>query len=156
MSKPYFPLFVDLSETRVLVVGAGRIALRRVNTLLDFADSITVTAPEVCDALATLGEAGKITLHRRAFREADLEGAGLVLAATNDPGLNAEIAGLARARGIPVNAGSDRSLCDFYFPGIARRGSIVAGVTASGTDHAAAKRVTQAVRKLLEEGEDPA
>lgn len=149
--KPYFPLFVDLSETDVLVVGAGRIALRRVKTLLDFAGRVTVVAPAVCDELEALAAAGGIALRRRAFEERDLEGAGLVLAATNDAALNARIARLARTRGIPVNVGSDKSLCDFYFPGVARRGSVVVGVTASGTDHAASRRVTQAVRRLLEE-----
>ena len=148
--KPYFPLFVDLSETGVLVVGAGRIALRRVKTLLDFAGRVTVVAPAVCEELEALAAAGGIALRRRAFEEGDLDGAGLVLAATNDAALNARIADLARARSIPVNVGSDKSLCDFYFPGVARRGSVVVGVTASGTDHAASKRVTQAVRRLLE------
>ena len=60
---------------------------------------------------------------------------------------------MARSRSIPVNVSSDKTLCDFYFPGVARKGSIVVGVTAGGTDHAGAKRVTQAVRKLLEEGD---
>ena len=149
--KPYFPLFVDLSATRVLVVGAGKIAARRVQTLLDFAGSVTVVAPAVCEALEQLAAAGAVTLRRRAFEEADLDGAGMVLAATDDAALNAHVAALCRARGIPVNVGSDKALCDFYFPGVARRGSVVVGVTASGTDHAEAKRVTAAVRKVLEE-----
>ena len=149
----YFPLFVDLSGTGVLVVGAGAVALRRVKALLDFAGSVTVVAPTVRDELDAMAEAGRITLLRRPFRSSDLEGAGLVLAATDDPQLNAEIARLARSRSIPVNVSSDKTLCDFYFPGVARKGSIVVGVTAGGTDHAGAKRVTQAVRKLLEEGD---
>lgn len=148
-----FPLFVDLSGTGVLVVGAGAVALRRVKALLDFAGSVTVVAPTVRDELDAMAEAGRITLLRRPFRPSDLESAGLVLAATDDPQLNAEIARLARSRSIPVNVSSDKTLCDFYFPGVARKGSIVVGVTAGGTDHAGAKRVTQAVRKLLEEGD---
>lgn len=148
--KPYFPVFIDLSETAVLVVGAGKIAARRVQTLLDFAGRVTVVAPEVCEALIQLAAAGAVSLRRRAFEESDLAGAGMVLAATSDAALNARVAVLCRARGIPVNVGSDKTLCDFYFPGVARRGSVVVGVTASGTDHAAAKRTTDAVRRLLE------
>ncbi len=150
-AKPYFPVFIDLSDTAVLVVGAGRIALRRVRTLLDFAGSVCVVAPEVCPELEALADAGALTLYRRAFAPEDLEGMGMVLAATNDAALNRQVAELCRTRGIPVNVGSDKTLCDFYFPGVARRGSIVAGVTASGTDHAAAKAVTAAVRALLEQ-----
>jgi siroheme synthase-like protein len=149
--RPYFPLFVDLSATRVLVVGAGKIAARRVQTLLDFAGGITVVAPAVCEAIESLAAAGEITLCRRAFADSDLDGAGLVLAATDDAQLNARIAALCRERGIPVNVGSDKTLCDFYFPGVVRRGSVVVGVTASGTDHATAKRTTEAIRKLLED-----
>ncbi len=149
--KPYFPIFIDLSETDVLVVGAGKIALRRVRTLLDFAGRVTVVAPAVCGELDALASSGGIMLLRRPFEESDLDGRGMALAATDDAALNAAIVRAARARGIPVNAASDQSLCDFFFPGVARRGSVVIGVTASGTDHAAAKRVTDAARKLLEE-----
>ena len=149
-AKPYFPLFVDLSETRVLVVGAGRIARRRVTSLLDFAGCVAVVAITVCEEIEALAAEERVALSRRPFEERDLDGAGLVLAATDDAALNAEIAQKARARGIPVNVGSDKTLCDFYFPGVARKGAVVVGVTASGTDHAASKRVTQAVRALLE------
>ena len=150
-AKPFFPLFVDLSEADVLVAGAGKIALRRVQTLLDFAGRVTVVAPEACEQIEALALSGAVTLHRRGFAPSDLDGKTLALAATNDAALNGRIASLARERGIPVNVGSDRTLCDFYFPGVARRDAVVIGVTASGTDHAKAKCVTQAARKMLEE-----
>ena len=149
--RPFFPMFVDLSATAVLVVGAGKIAARRVVTLLDFAGSVTVVAPEVCEALEGLAAAGAVALRRRGFEDTDLDGAGMVLAATGDAALDARVAALCRARAIPVNVGSDKALCDFYFPGVARRGGVVVGVTASGVDHAEAKRVTDAARRLLEE-----
>ena len=154
--RPYFPMFVDLSETAVLVVGAGKIAARRVRTLLDFAGGVTVVAPRVSGELEELAARGAVTLRRRPYQEGDLEGAGLVLAASDDPELNARIAAACRARGVPVNVSSDRTLCDFYFPGVARSGSVVVGVTAGGTDHKAARRVTEDVRRMLaEEGRDP-
>jgi len=148
--RPYFPVFIDLSETAVLVVGAGPIAARRVKTLLDFAGSVTVVAPAVCPELEALAGSEALSVRRRVFAPSDLDGAGMVLAATDDSALNAEIARSCRERGIPVNVASDRTLCDFYFPGVVRRGDIVAGVTASGRDHAAAKRATRAVREALE------
>ena len=150
-TKPFFPVFIDLSGTRVLVAGAGRIALRRVRALLDFAGGITVVAPEACPELEALAGEGRITLCRRRFAESDLDGAGMVLAATDDSACNARIAEAARAKQIPVNVSSDKTLCDFYFPGVARRDSVVVGVTASGTDHAAARKVTEAIRRMLED-----
>lgn len=148
---PFFPLFVDLSGRRVLIVGAGRIAARRAAALVDFGPDIRVVAPELCPEIAALAEAGRLAAERRGYRESDLDGAALALACTDDAALNAGIARACRARGIPVNVCSDSGLCDFLFPGVARRDGLVVGVTASGRDHAAAKRLTGAVRKLLEE-----
>lgn len=144
MDKPFFPMFVNLNERRALVVGAGTIAARRIHTLKLFCDDITVVAPEVCSDI------DGVTVYRRGFTPGDLDGMDIVLACTDDHALNAEIARLCRGRGIPVNVSSDQALCDFFFPGVAVRGSVAAGVTASGTDHALARRATTAVRQALE------
>lgn len=148
---PFFPAFVDLSGRRALVVGGGRIAARRVNTLVQFCPGITVVAPRLHPELIALAEAGKARVEQREYLESDLDGADLVLACTDDAALNAAIAAACRARGIPVNAASDKALCDFLFPGIARRGDLVLGVTAGGQDHALAKRVTGELRAYLEQ-----
>lgn len=145
---PYFPMFVDLSNRRVLVVGAGRIAARRVRVMSQFTPNVTVVAPDVSPEVEAL--AGGLAIVRREFRPSDLDGADIVLAATDDARLNAEIGAACRSRGIPVNVGSDRALCDFYFPGIARYGDVVAGVTASGRDHALAARATRRVEAALQ------
>ena len=148
---PCFPLFVDLSQRHVVVVGAGRIAARRVAVLAQFTPNITVVAPEVHEQIEALASAGRVRLARRAYEAADLEGADLALAATGDAGLNARICGECRALGIPVNVSSDRTLCDFYFPGVARQGGLVAGVSAGGEDHRLAAEATREVRRLLAE-----
>ena len=145
-----FPLFFDLSDRRVLFVGGGKIAERRIKALLPFAGSITVTAPECTPALRQLAAAGEITWHARTFEEADLDGAAIVLAATGDEVADTGIWRLCRERGIWVNVASDKDKCDFYFPGIARRGSVVVGVTAGGADHKKARETTEAIRKLLD------
>ena len=104
-----------------------------------------IPAPEIAP------EAEKLParLCRRTFEEADLNGMGLVVAATDDDALNARIAALCRERKIPVNVSTDHTLCDFYFPGVARKGELVAGVTAGGTDHRAARELTERIRELL-------
>ena len=147
---PRFPLFIDLSAKRVVVVGAGRIAARRVGVLAQFTPNITVVAPEAHPDIETLASAGKVRLVRRAYEAADLDGADIALAATDDAGLNAKIRDECRLRGIPVNVSSDQTLCDFYFPGIVREGGVVVGVTANGEDHARARRVTEAVRDAVQ------
>ena len=147
---PFFPMFVDLSRQHVLVVGGGRIAARRIHTLSQFCPSITVVAPAIHPDIATLATDGRMQLSERTYRAEDLDGADLVLACTDDKALNTAIAEACRARGIPVNDASDRHDCDFLFPGIARQGAVVAGITAGGGDHALARRATEAVRECLE------
>ena len=147
---PFFPMFVDLSRRRALVVGGGRIAARRVNTLAQFCPDITVVAPAIHPGIAALVDGERVKALERAFAMDDLNSADLVLACTDDPALNADIAKACRDRDILVNDASDRRRCDFLFPGIARRGAVVAGVTAGGSDHALARRATEAVRECLE------
>ena len=147
---PFFPVFVDLYGRRALVVGGGRIAARRVNTLSQFCPNVTVVAPAIHPDIAALAARGRVKTVARAYREEDLDGAELVLACTDDGALNGRIAVECRARGIPVNVASDRTMCDFLFPGVARKGDLVIGVTAGGRDHALAKQTTQAAREYLE------
>lgn len=147
-NRLYFPLFVDLNGKRILVVGAGKIAARRIRSLLPFGPELTVVAPEALPEVEDLAREGKLTLVSRAFAEADVEGAALVLSAAGDE-TDKAVAAACKARAIPVNAASDIHLDDFFFPGIARRDNIVVGITASGADHKAAHRVSEAVRELL-------
>ena len=149
MEKAYFPLFVDLSGKRIVAVGGGRIAARRIQTLLSFAEDITVVAPKLDPQLEALAEAGRIRVLRRPFADADLDGAAIVLAATDSREVNARVCALGKERGILVNVIDDPAACDFFFPGVVKDGSVVIGVTASGTDHKKARAVTQAIRELF-------
>lgn len=147
----FFPLFVDLSKKKIVVVGAGNIALRRIQTLFDFAGQITVIAPEIRDEIRELKKkAGdSFCILPRAFEPADLEGADLVLAVSSDHAVNETVGKLCREKGIPVNVSHKKELSDFYFPGVVRKENVVIGVTASGTDHAQAKAVTDAIRNAF-------
>ncbi len=149
MSKPYFPMFVDLTDKKVVVVGAGTIAKRRIRTLIEFTDHLVVIAPEVNRELQELEEQGKLTILRKKYDREDLYEASLVIAATNDSKINNDIHSACRCLGITVNVCSDKNKCDFYFPGIAIRDNLVAGVTASGKDHKAARAAVEKIREIL-------
>lgn len=145
----FFPMFVDLSGKEILVVGAGKIAARRIRTLCDFTERITVVAPEAAPEIAELTKTRKIVLLKRPFSAHDLDGKSLVLAATDDAALNREIARKCRERGIPVNVSSDQSLCDFQFPSIVQDGDVVIGVNASGRAHGLVKETRQKIEGCL-------
>jgi len=151
--RRYFPLFLDISDKDILFVGGGQIAARRIQALAPFTQQVTIVAPEADGSILRLTEEGEVSWIVREFESADLEGRDLVFAATDDAELNAEIAGLCRRRGIAVNVASDKSLCDFYFPGIVRQGETVIGINASGRDHRKARRVRERIQELLTEEE---
>lgn len=150
--KPYFPMFIDISKKKIIIIGGGKIAQRRVHTLLKFAENITVISPEVTEEMRRLSEQQKICWIQAAFDEsADsvLKDADIVLAATNDSECNERIAGICKEQGIPVNVSHKKELCDFYFPAVAVRENVVAGVTSSGLNHTQARQVRERVEKAL-------
>ena len=149
--KKFFPLFLDLSDKDILFVGGGAIASRRIHVLQQFADRITVVAPEADGSILELTESGDVSWIMREFEEDDLDGRDIVFATTNDKELNADIAVECRRRGITVNVSSDRELCDFYVPGIVEQGETVVGVSASGKDHKKAKKVRERIQEILTE-----
>ena len=148
--KPYFPLFVDLNEKQIVVVGAGTIAKRRIRTLVSFTNHLTVIAPEVNRELLDMEKAGMLRIKRKNYEREDIYDADYVIAATNDHQINSDIYSACKCMGITVNVCSDKTKCDFYFPGVYMRDEMVVGVTASGLDHKKAKRVREEIQNALE------
>ena len=134
-NKKYFPMFVDLSDKQVVVVGGGNIATRRVKTLLQFTRNVTAIAPKCTTELQELGKAGYVNLITRPVKRTDFQMAYMVIAATNDWKLNDEIYRVCKEEGIYVNM----------------KDELVVGVTASGLDHKRAKKVRIAIQKAMEE-----
>ena len=151
MKKPYFPLFVDLSEKKVYVIGAGTIAKRRIRSLTDFTDHLTVVAPEVNPELNGLEQEGKITILRKKFELRDIAEADIVIAATNDHTLNGEIYDYCIEQGILVNVCNDKKKCDFYFPGLAMQDNLVVGVSTSGQEKKRQKGIAGRLQQFLDE-----
>lgn len=147
--KPYFPMFIDLSDKKVVVVGAGTIAKRRIRSMMEFTNRLVVIAPEVNPELRQLEEEGHLTIMRKNYEREDIYDASLVIAATNDKKTNQEIYTVCKCMGISVNVCNDKSRCDFYFPGLATRGSLVVGVSSSGRDKKQSKETLQKINEIL-------
>ena len=150
-NKHFFPMFVDLSDKNVVVVGGGNIATRRVKALLQFTRNVTAIAPKCTVELQELGKAGYVNLITRPVKRSDFDMAYMVIAATNDWKLNDEIYRVCKEEGIYVNVADDKSKCDFYFPGIYMKDEVVVGITASGLNHKKARRVRVAIQEAMEE-----
>ena len=150
-----FPLFIDLTEKKVVVYGAGVIASRRVETLLAFTSSLTVFAPEASERVQRAAEEGYLVWKREAYQEGTIPAdAFMVLAATNDDELHARICRDGRAAGAFVNNASDHEQCDFYFPSIVRDEQKVIGLNGGGMDHRGTKELRKKVEQVLEIGAD--
>ncbi len=143
-----FPIYIDIAERKALVIGAGRIALRRVKTLVQFSCRVEVVAPEAEDEIKALAAQGTIAYKAREFCETDLLRAAFVTTATSDRALNRRIGALARERGIPVSVADSKEECSFYFPAVILKEDVVIGVCGDGSDHSAVARVAQEIREL--------
>lgn len=141
-----YPLFLDVTRRRCIVVGGGPIAEGKVTGLLAAGADVTVISPAVTDALAETVRAGRINHRRRAYREGDLAGAALAFAATGDVAVNAAVAAEGGRRGVWVNAADDPAHCDFILPSVLRRGALAIAVSTGGASPALAR----AVREELE------
>lgn len=145
----FFPLFINPADKRAVIVGGGTIASRRALVLSDFGFSLHIVAPVVSDCIERLVSDHRAVCEKRCFRPEDLDGAFMVLAATDDEAVNDRIVQLCRERGIWVNHAGKKEQSDFYFPGIVRAGNVVAGVTASGSDHRKAAQITRQIRSVI-------
>ena len=148
MERPYFPMFIDLTDRKIFVAGGGRIARRRIEALVKFGADIHVAAPRVCTEIALLAEEGKIKILLREYRPSDLDGMDFAIAATDDREVNRAVYEECRKRGIPVNVADDKTLCDFYFPALVLTDDVVIGIGSGGESPGRVKEVRQRIEKL--------
>jgi siroheme synthase-like protein len=134
-------------DRRVVVVGAGRIAARKIAPLLEAGALVEVVAPEAGAEIESWAAAGRLVLHARAFRDADLDGAWLALTATDDPAVNAAVHAAGEARRVWVNSADDPANCSFTLMSVLRRGDLVVSTGTGGRSPALAAHL----RRRLEE-----
>lgn len=133
---PNFPMFVDLMGKRVVIVGGGAVALRKLQKLCPYGPTPLVIAPEILPEIRAMNQ---VKLRQRPFRAWDLSGKpALVIAATNDRRVNARVAALCKKRRIPVNVADAPALCTFLFPALVQQGSFSAGISTGGASPTAA------------------
>jgi precorrin-2 dehydrogenase/sirohydrochlorin ferrochelatase len=142
-----YPIFLDLSGRRCVVVGGGEVANRKARKLLQARARVVVISPQLGAELESVA----VEIHRRPYREGDLEGACLAFAATNSREVNAAVAREAKERGVPVNVADKPSEGDFALPSTLRRGRLQVAVSTGGASPTLARRI----RDELEEAFGP-
>jgi siroheme synthase-like protein len=133
-----YPVNLLVAGRRCVVVGAGRIAARKVEGLLAAGAVVHVVAPEVGPEVGALRDGGRITVDERPFEPADLDEAWLATAATPDPAVNASVYEAGQARRVFVNAADDPEHCSFTLMSTVRRGDLVVTIGTGGRSPALA------------------
>jgi len=145
----YYPMMVDLTGRRCLVVGGGRVAERKVALLLDCGAVVEVVSPVTTLKLTELASAGTIRLAWRAVCPDDLTGAFLIFVATDDPVVNHTVAVQAREAGSLVNVADAPDACTFQVPSAVRRGDLTIAISTGGGSPALAKRLRQRIEATI-------
>ena len=132
----YFPMFVQLEGRPCLVVGGGRVALRKARALRDFGALVTVVADKILEDIKRMEG---VVWREGHFCPADLKGQALVVAAMDDKEENHRVSVLCRERRIPVNAVDQIEDCGFIFPAYVKQGEVVAAFSSGGQSPAVAQ-----------------
>ncbi len=144
-----FPIFLKLTGRRCVVIGAGHLAESKIESLRAADAAVTVIAPVASERITEQAAAGEVHYQQRAYRPGDLEGAFLVVAATDEPAVNRAVFAEATATGVLCNAVDDPPFCDFYFPSVVRRGELQVAISTAGNSPALAQQLRKELNEQL-------
>lgn len=143
----YYPINLNIKGKKCLVTGGGKVAERKILSLLACEAEITVISPKITKQIKKLSSESKISLVKRNFRKGDLKGVSIVIAATNNSKTNQEILREANKKKLLVNVVDSPQLCNFTMPSLIRRGDLLLTISTSGKAPALSKKL----RIMLEE-----
>jgi siroheme synthase-like protein len=146
MDAPPYPLFLKLEGRVVLVVGAGSVAERKIESLVEAAADVRVVAPAATDRVRALARDGAVQWAPRKFLESDLDGVWLVVAATSDPAVQREVSTSTAARRVFVIAVDDPANASAYSGAVLSRPPLLVAISSSGETPA----LTRLLREVLE------
>ncbi|MGH2956695.1 MAG: precorrin-2 dehydrogenase/sirohydrochlorin ferrochelatase family protein [Solirubrobacterales bacterium] len=151
LETPFYMAALKLKGRRCLVVGGGEVGLEKIEGLLLCGGDVALVAPEAISAVAQLAEEGSISWERREFREADLDGAFLAIAATSETDVNIAVSEAAERRAMLVNVVDVPPLCNFILPAIERSGPLAIAISTAGASPALAKRMRDEIAERFGE-----
>ncbi len=152
----YFPMMVEMNDKRILIVGAGNEAGKKIELMTGFGASVTVIAPDaslkassLCTADGDHAVGASVNYISRPFEDSDIKNGDydIVIAATDDHELNSRISALAKSEKLPVNIVDEEELCGFIFPAVIKRNEVVLAVSSGGKS----PYLTQHIKKLIED-----
>jgi siroheme synthase-like protein len=146
---PYYPIFLDIEDRSVVIIGGGNVCARKAETMMNYGAKVTIVSPEFTEEIEQWGAAGKLTMRRKRYEETDLDGANIVIASTDDTATNERIAADCRRRRIPVNVVDVTPLCEFIVPAIIDKGSVTLAVSTGGKSPALARTLKEDLQRMV-------
>lgn len=147
-----YPVFLKLEGRLCVVIGAGRIAERRVRGLCDARARVRVVGVTATEGILKLADEGAIHLYQRAFKPSDLDGSTLVIAATDRAGVNRAVQTAAKCRGILFCGADPHTDSDFIVPAVVQRGDLQMAISTGGKSPAYAAFLRREIEAFLEDG----
>ena len=146
---PYYPIFLDVEDRDVVIVGGGNVCARKAETMMRYGARVTVVAPRFTDEIQQWASRGAIAVKRKPYDASDLDGASIVIASTDDQRVNEQIAADCRARKIPVNVVDVTPLCEFIVPAIVESGSVHIAISTGGKSPALARTLKEDLQRMI-------
>lgn len=147
-----FPMFVDLQDQDIVVIGAGEVALRKIEQLVKFSPKLTVIAPLIHEEIKILSETHAITLVKREYEIKDCDNRFLVIGALDNLGEQEKIYAACMSTKTPVNCVDSPLLCSFIFPALIVQGDLCVGINTSGKVPAVSSALRQYLTELIPDG----
>jgi len=145
----YFPMFMDMSNLKVLVVGGGAIATEKLEKLVDFTKEITVIAETISPEADCLIKDHCLTCYARLYRAGDIAGFDIVIVATDTVALHRAIYEESRGSRILVNSVDNTDYCDFIFPSYVKKEDLTIAFSTGGTSPAFAKYIRRHFERII-------
>ena len=146
----WYPLGLRVDHRKVVVIGGGEVAERKIRKLLEYHCDVWLVSPDGTEGLLELEQRGCFRWIKRKAEPSDVEGARLVFIATNDADANHELTTAARARGIPVNRADALEDCDFIVPSSFERGNIQVAILSRGASPALSRWLRRRIENTLD------
>lgn len=146
---PYYPIYIDIEDHAVLIVGGGNVCARKAETMIRYGARVTIVSPEITDEIAAWERDGALAVRRKKYAEADLDGASIVIASTDDQCVNARVARDCRRRKVPVNVVDVTHLCEFIVPAVIQKGSIQIAISTGGKSPALGRTLKEELQQTI-------
>ncbi|AGB19229.1 precorrin-2 dehydrogenase/sirohydrochlorin ferrochelatase family protein [Thermoanaerobacterium thermosaccharolyticum] len=147
----YYPIMLNITNKKCLVIGGGNVAYRKILSLLEFGGTVTAIAPKFIKDIWELSKNNRIELIDRKYQKKDVQNYNLVIVATNDKMLNKEISKECIENNIPVNVVDDKELSTFITPSVIRRGDLTISISTNGKSPLLSKRIREMLENVIVE-----